>query len=130
MASAPRIIDPRETNIRAVITYPIPEDQDTIREICTALTDGDAVKWCTPAHPTPSITLRNSVIYAILKDYHETYVYDIPYKAIIDSIWARIRTHADKNTHILAFVKLIITGMRLKKPIDKVMLLITNVLAM
>jgi hypothetical protein len=102
--------DPNETAVRLLIEEPIPADQDTIRELCEAFTNGEAVRWLvgSPDSNIQDLSLRNRTITTVLTNYETYTVYGIKYSRILDSIWAKIRSHPRRNELVLRLVRTIV----------------------
>ncbi len=56
--------------------------------------DTEIIKWIIGRDNTvPNIKLRDKTISELLYEYHETYIGEIPYSNILDSVWSFIRAH-------------------------------------
>lgn len=100
-----------ERAVRTLIQRPIPADQDTLSEIFETLRS-PVVRWYTPENTAQSnAALRTRVITEFTENYFETEAFSIKYSAVVDAVWAFIRSHANKNDLALRLAQELAEGL-------------------
>lgn len=101
-----------ERAVRKLVQRPVPFDQDTLPEIFEALS-GPVVRWYTPDNtPQSNAMLRTRVITEFTENYFEMEAFSIKYSAVVDAVWAFIRSHAaNKNDLILRLAQELAEGL-------------------
>ena len=103
-----------EKQVRKLIQRPIPADQDTLTEIFAAL-GGPAVRWFAANNPDRiqaiDEQLKTRVLTEFTDNYFVTEAFSIKYSAVVDSVWAFIRSHASKDDLTVRLAQELVEGL-------------------
>jgi len=78
-----------EKSVRTLMTRLVPAGQETLPEIVADLEDPKKIKITTPG-------VRERIIAEVTNDYFETEAFSVMYGAVLDRVWAFIRSHKDR----------------------------------
>jgi len=91
--------------ITGLLARTLPADQDTLGEVVTAFHDSSILRWDSDAS-------KQALLTEVAQDYLDGKAFGVRYGAVMDHVWAYIRSHAHRTDLIFRLVQELSDGRR------------------
>jgi len=91
--------------ITTLLARSLPGDQDTLGEVVTAFHDSSILRWDSDAS-------KQALLTEVAQDYLDGKAFGVRYGAVMDHVWAYIRSHTHRNDLIYRLVQELSDGRR------------------